>query len=74
MFLLPVFVSAKDYYVSTKGSDSNPGTFDKPWKTIGKANSMLQPGDIVYIRVGTYEETINPSRSGTEGNYITYSM
>ena len=26
------------YYVSTRGEDSNPGTFDKPFKTIFKAS------------------------------------
>ena len=34
------------YYVSTRGEDSNPGTFDKPFKTISKASKEMQAGDI----------------------------
>ena len=66
---------AATYYVSSSGSDSNPGTLTSPWKTIGKANSTLQAGDTVYIRVGTYSgDYVNPSRSGTsDTNRITYS-
>lgn len=63
-----------EYYVSTNGSDDNSGTFQRPWRTIGKANAVLKPGDTVYIREGTYRETIRPSNSGTDGNYIEYSQ
>jgi hypothetical protein len=75
--LLPVCVNAQDYYVDKDSiggtcSDSNPGTITQPWCTIGKANAFLQAGDTVYIRAGTFQETINPSNSGTEGKYITY--
>jgi len=63
------------YYVDVaNGDDVNPGTAESTaWRTIGKANQELQAGDTVYIREGTYEETIRPGRSGTEGNYITYA-
>jgi parallel beta-helix repeat protein len=54
-------------------SDSYPGTIDQPWCTIAKANAELNPGDTVYIRQGTYYEMINPARSGTQGNFITYT-
>lgn len=65
---------AATYYVNgSNGNDSNQGTLDNPWKTIGKANSTLQAGDTVYIRKGTYNQTIRPSKSGTQGNYITYA-
>jgi len=60
------------YYIAKTGNDNNPGTETEPWQTISKANTTLRPGDTVYIRAGTYEETIKPSRSGTEGNYLTY--
>jgi hypothetical protein len=29
------------YYVSTAGNDSNPGTFDQPFLTIAKAIALL---------------------------------
>ncbi len=59
--------------MATDGNDSNPGTESQPWRTIQKANNTLQSGDTVHIRAGTYQESIIPSRSGTEGNYITYA-
>jgi hypothetical protein len=71
--LLPALVSAATYYVSTTGSDSNLGTsLSQPWRTIGKANSLVQPGDIVYVRAGTYAEVIEPYVTGTSSGKITY--
>jgi len=56
-------------------SDSNPGTIDRPWCTIAKANSTLGGGDTVFIRAGVYEgETIQPSNSGnSDSSRITYA-
>jgi len=70
---------AADYYVDQNSlgggsSDSNPGTLTQPWRTIAKANAEVQPGDTVYIREGTYDETIKPVNNGTHSNgYITYT-
>jgi hypothetical protein len=73
---------ATEYYVATNGSDSWNGqapAFQSgmigPWKTIAKANDVLQAGDTLYIRAGTYSgQVIQPSKSGTsESNQITYS-
>lgn len=55
------------------GSDSNPGTLNAPWKKISRANNTLKAGDTVYIRAGSYEETIHPTNSGKPDNYITYT-
>jgi len=46
--------NATEYYCSTTGSDSNPGTIDKPFATWEKLASVLKAGDIGYIRGGTY--------------------
>jgi len=43
------------FYVATTGNDANPGTLAQPWKTIQKAMNALQPGQIAYVRAGTYE-------------------
>jgi len=51
---IPVVVRAANYYVATKGNDSNPGTLAQPWLTIQKGFSSISPGDILYIRGGTY--------------------
>jgi uncharacterized protein YjdB len=41
------------FYASPTGSDANPGTLAAPWRSLSKANS-LQPGQILYLRAGTY--------------------
>lgn len=62
------------YYVSPSGNDNNSGNrIDQPWKTIEKATQVLQPGDTVFIREGTYNEIVIPQYSGTKENHITYT-
>jgi hypothetical protein len=62
------------YYAAPSGSDTNPGTFEKPWRTIRHATDVLQAGQIVYIREGVYYETVNTVNDGnaTDG-YIVFS-
>jgi len=62
------------YYVapsSSGGSDSNAGTFAAPFETLQYAINQLSAGDILYIREGTYRETITIDEDGTSGNLIT---
>ncbi|WP_299547325.1 right-handed parallel beta-helix repeat-containing protein [Seonamhaeicola sp.] len=63
---------AKDIYVAKNGDDNNDGTIDNPYLTISKAASVAVAGDVVYIREGTYEETLAPANSGTPGNPIIF--
>ena len=42
------------YFVSPTGADANPGSFEKPWKTLGKAAATIKSGDTVYVRGGLY--------------------
>jgi len=53
------------FYVSTTGSDSNPGTLSSPWRTIQRAANSVQAGDIVYVRGGVFNESVNISVSGS---------
>jgi hypothetical protein len=48
--------SVSAYYVSTIGSDTNPGTLDAPFLTLGRAQEAMQNSDIktTCIRAGTY--------------------
>ncbi|QHW32980.1 carbohydrate-binding protein [Paenibacillus rhizovicinus] len=65
--------AASNYYVAPGGSDSNNGTsLGTPFKTIQKAASVAAAGDTVYIRGGTYRETVTPANSGTTGSPINY--
>jgi parallel beta-helix repeat protein len=65
-------LSASTYYVSPSGDNTNPGTISAPWKTIGKAAGLVNPGDTVYIRAGTYAEYLTFTRSGTVDHPITF--
>jgi MYXO-CTERM domain-containing protein len=44
------------YVVSTAGSDSNVGDEQNPFQSLHKALTVVQPGDTVLIRAGTYDE------------------
>ena len=58
---------AATYYVATTGSNSNPGTESKPWKTVAHAVNTMIAGDTTYVRGGTYNEgLIRFRRSGTQ--------
>jgi hypothetical protein len=41
-------------YVSTAGSDTNPGTSQSPFRTIGRAAQAASPGTTVFVEPGTY--------------------
>jgi hypothetical protein len=55
------------YYVSTTGSDSNPGTSAAPFRTFAKANSMLTAGSTLKIYAGVYTEPLRITVSGASG-------
>jgi hypothetical protein len=62
----------EDFYVSTTGDDSNPGTLAEPFATVQHAVDGMGPGDTCYIRGGTYHEAVDLSLvSGSEGSPIT---
>jgi hypothetical protein len=64
--------TAKVYYVSNSGSDSNTGRSpDKAWKTLSKAStvtgSVLSPAYVLFERGGTWRGQLTTSA------YVTYS-
>jgi hypothetical protein len=89
-FLLVFFVHATSFamvwYVAPVGNDTNPGTIGQPFQTMQKAQTVVLPGDTVYIRGGTYlvqESQVNSysriqafvtllDKSGSEGKRIHY--
>src|SRR5262245_51501493 len=59
--------------VDPAGSDTTgDGSAAKPWKTIQKAASQVQPGDLVQIDAGTYSGPITIDRGGTAAAPITF--
>ncbi len=58
ILLIPTIVQASLFYVDKNGSDSNSGTQEQPFKTIKKGVSVLSADDTLYVRAGTYSESI----------------
>ena len=77
-FLSSIFSSvfAINYFVSNiYGDDDNNGTsLVSPFKTIEKAATIMQAGDVCYIRQGLYHETINVENiNGSDGMPILFT-
>ena len=62
-----------EFYVSTAGDDSNPGTLKAPWRTIQHAADAVSAGSTVNVRGGVYAErvTIDVSGNARDG-YVTF--
>jgi hypothetical protein len=70
------------YYVSPTGSDSNAGTSAAPFQTIQHAANVVNPGDMVIVRDGTYNnpaisgvgsKLIIMTRGGTASNHVVFT-
>jgi len=58
---------------SPNAFDANPGTSERPWKTIQRAAETLRPGDTVVIHEGVYREEVRPFLGGTSyDRMVTY--
>ena len=75
VLVLPPLLAAQTgatYYVSTTGSNSNPGTISQPWLTIQHAANTVKAGATVYVFGGVYKESVNFPTSGTESAPIIF--
>ena len=72
-FSIPAIVYPQSYYVALNGSDTNSGTLGSPFRTIGKAVSVVQSGQTIYVRGGTYNltATISIAKSGAANSIIS---
>ena len=84
--LRPLPQPAVSFFVSPKGNDANPGTFEKPFATLerardsvrGQKNKGVLPsgGATVYLRGGTYAVTntfvLSDVDSGSFGAPVVY--
>jgi hypothetical protein len=64
-------------FASPDGDDANPGTADKPWRTLQKACTSLRPGMVVYLRAGTYHGSapdIGLFETGHPTGYVPSSL
>src|SRR5205823_11914591 len=64
-----------DFYVSTQGSDSNPGTSAQPFRTITRAYGLAGPGVTINVMPGVYTDYqtgwgLHLGKSGTASSPI----
>jgi hypothetical protein len=64
--------SAREYHVSPSGDDQNPGTKNRPYRTISRAADQMRTGDVCTVHNGTYGETVRPKHSGTARQPIVF--
>ena len=69
---LPLASFASTYFVATNGVDNNPGTLAQPLQHIQKAATNAVAGDAVFIRGGSYRETVTPLNSGNGSAPIVF--
>ena len=51
-------VSDGYYFVALIGNDGNSGSESQPFRTINRGVSVLGPGDTLYVKSGTYAESL----------------
>jgi hypothetical protein len=68
----PASTPGRTFYAAPGGSDANPGTPAAPWATLRKAAAMLEAGDTVYLRAGSYAGGVAPLRSGSDHRCISF--
>ncbi len=70
---LPTTSISTMYYVDGGlGSDSNPGSSSRPWKTIQKASENAKAGNTITVRAGNYDERVRVDKSGSASSPITF--
>jgi nitrous oxidase accessory protein NosD len=50
--------------VAPTGSDAASGTESAPFRSVGKALSLVQPGEAVFLKSGTYSERLRLEEKG----------
>jgi hypothetical protein len=70
----PAIAPAAEYFVAPDGRDDAPGTtLAQPFRTLGRAAAVLEPGDTCWLRAGVYREAVTLTRSGRPGAPITFA-
>ncbi len=52
---------------------TNPGTEEKPLKTIQRAAGAAGPGDTIYVMAGKYDERVRVKVGGAEGKPVAFA-
>jgi len=64
LLLVPTLAHSATYYVTQRGSDSNPGSQTAPFATIQRCATLARAGDTCQVASGTYRETVTPASDG----------
>ena len=59
-------------YVSPTGSDANPGTRERPFRSLGRAAKATRPGSKVLVAPGEYAGGFRTNVSGSAGERIVF--
>lgn len=62
-----------NYYVSTNGNNSDPGSLAQPWRNVWKAALVASAGDAVNIGPGEFNEYVTNTASGSSGSPIVFT-
>lgn len=76
IFLMQV-IKAEVWVVAQKAvgaSDENPGSADKPFRTINAAAQKAVPGDTIEVQSGIYRERVIPASGGSKDAPIIYRV
>lgn len=62
-------------YLSPKGKDEGQGTLKQPWRDLAYAADHMKPGDVAYLRGGTYSvrSPIQIRAAGTAAASLTFT-
>ncbi len=60
-------------YVAPTGSDRNPGTLERPLRTLSAAAARARAGSTIFARGGVYREIVRIARSGTAAAPLRFS-
>lgn len=69
----PHAASGREYYLAPDGNDGAPGTSAAPWRTLHGAAARMAPGDVAYLRGGTYIGYFPIRSSGAPGAPLTFT-
>jgi parallel beta-helix repeat protein len=76
LYASPFYSCTRNFYVSTAGNDSNPGTQAQPWLTIQNADSSARTGgDCINVAAGKYQANVLIQHGGTgptANGYVVY--
>jgi hypothetical protein len=72
IFLISVNAKATEWYVSPTGDDTTGLRLNEAFTSINKAADKANPGDIIWVADGTYNEEVFVNRSGNPEKWITF--